>query len=162
MWLPLVLVCAALLVAAPLAVVLSGDAEESGREADGVFTPGRDPGRDGGSDGEGPRMTTEASRTPDPPVPSDPGVGAADAGGSGADAGGGTGWTPASGARGGSGQGTTQPPAQQPARQQPPPPPPKDEPPKTCGCDRDRDGIDDLLDPVIDLDEAPIVGPVLP
>ncbi|WP_212719201.1 hypothetical protein, partial [Blastococcus sp. CCUG 61487] len=72
------LLCAALLVAAPVAVVVSGWGE-SDQEADRVFTP--EPGDEGtGGEGTGGEstggdagVTTEASRTPEPPPAPDPG-----------------------------------------------------------------------------------------
>jgi len=135
----LALVCAGLLIAAPLAIVLSSGGAEAGgtRNPGGVFQGGPDDGTGRGSGVPGASVTTAASQTP-APAGGDQATGvspAAEAGGAVGANGGGGGWVPAGGgtviqpgtaagapapaAAGGQQPGAQQPAGQQPAAQQP-------------------------------------------
>jgi hypothetical protein len=123
------MVCAGLLIAAPLAIVFSGGAPQAGgtREPGGVFTGGTDDGT--GGVGPGPSVATTAAQTPAPAggdqaAGADPASGAegAVAVNAGPAGGGGTVAQPgtAAGVPAPAPAGQQQPAAQQPAQQQPP------------------------------------------
>jgi hypothetical protein len=112
-------VCGALLIAAPIALVMGGSRDGSGsvREPDGIFTGEDDDATDGGTGRGGGGLSTTSTQSPSPADPADAAAdgGVTPAGAGAANAGGGTAARPGGGAAavggttggGGSGGGTT-------------------------------------------------------